>query len=75
METIGQDEVLDVALPPVFIESCIAILAFRIYPHVEAFSHDHHAERIIHFHLHLSVTANIVTYSSGSTGSRQKISI
>ena len=29
----------------------------------------------IHFHLHLSVTSNIVTYSSGRTGSRQNISM
>ena len=50
---VGKDKVPEVALPPILVKAAIAVLALRIYPHIETLSHHHHAEGIIDFHLHL----------------------
>ena len=42
----------DILVAPILEELGIAILAFRINPHIETLCHDHHAERVADFHLH-----------------------
>ena len=53
VEAVGHNKVLEVAAPPILIETGVAILAFGPFPHVETLSHHHHAKGIIHLHLHL----------------------
>ena len=50
---VGEDEVCYVPVCPFLEEACVSVLAFRIYPHVERLSHDHHADRVAQVHLHL----------------------
>ena len=54
MQTVGSDEVLDVAVAPFLEEAGIAVLALFVNPHVETLGHHHHAEGVIHLHLHLA---------------------
>ena len=53
METVGKHQILEVAPPPILIETTVAVLAFRPLPHVETLCHHHHTEGVIDFHLHL----------------------
>ena len=46
------DEVCDVFVSPFLEIFGISVFAFRINPHIETFSHDHHSERIANIHLH-----------------------
>ena len=54
MVAMSQHEVCHVLVAPLFEESSVAFFAFRINPHVEALSHNHHAERVAKVHLHLA---------------------
>ena len=42
----------DILIAPLLEELGIAVLAFRINPHIETLCHDHHTEGIAEFHLH-----------------------
>ena len=44
-------EVLYVAVSPFLEVQRVAVLAFRVYPHVETLRHHHHAHRVAHLHL------------------------
>ena len=45
-------EIDDILVSPFLEEGGIAVLAFGIYPHVEALSHNHHTKRVAKLHLH-----------------------
>ena len=62
---VGEDEVLDIAVAPVVEETGIAVFALRIDPHIKAFCHHHHTQRVADIHLHL--TRHIVRCSDGVT--------
>ena len=42
----------DILIAPLLEELGVAVLAFRINPHIETLCHDHHTERVADFHLH-----------------------
>ena len=44
-------EVLYVAVSPLLEVQRVAVLAFRVYPHVETLRHHHHTHRVAHLHL------------------------
>ena len=48
------DQILHILVAPFLEEARIAILAFGIYPHVEALCHHHDAHRVADIHLHLA---------------------
>ena len=48
---VVQHKVGDVFLCPLLEESGVAVLALRIYPHVETLCHHHHSQRVAQFHL------------------------
>ena len=53
MIAMMQEEIGDILFSPFLEEACVAVLAFRILPHIKAFSHYHHAHRVAYLHLHL----------------------
>lgn len=53
MVAVRLHECRDILVAPGLEEPCVAILTFRVDPHVEALRHDHHAEGVAHIHLHL----------------------
>ena len=53
MIAMMQEEIGDILFCPFIEEACVAVLAFRILPHIKAFSHHHHTHRVAYLHLHL----------------------
>ena len=51
MVAVVAHEVLYVAVCPLLEVQRVAVLAFRVYPHVEALRHHHHTHRVAHLHL------------------------
>ena len=49
---VAENEIRYVFLCPFVEEARITVFAFWIFPHIEAFCHDHHSERIAYVHLH-----------------------
>ena len=47
-----EHEVSNILLSPLAEEAGIAVLAFRIEPHVERLGHHHHTHRVANLHLH-----------------------
>ena len=47
-----EHEVGNVLVSPLLEEARIAVLALRIYPHIERLRHDHHTHRVAYLHLH-----------------------
>ena len=51
---VGQHQIGDILVGPLTEKACVAVLALRIDPHVEALSHDHHTQRVTDVHLPLA---------------------
>ena len=60
-----QNEVCNVLFCPFLEESGIAVLAFRVYPHIETLCHHHHSEAVADIHLHCR--RHVVRGSDGIT--------